>query len=232
MSSGPADSLSSSFTDLMTSLAVIFILLLVATTNATVHKAQKDRKITEDTRQGLHDKLTKLFPEIEIRDDLDDPLAVIIVLPEGLLNFKKDDAQIPPPGVTFLQTFVPGLADLICSDPDVVNSVVVEGHTDQDGEDLHNVELSQNRSMAVVVKALETLKSQPSQYQCFIRLLSATGRGKNDLIKDSHDTINKDKSRRVEFHLRVLSSEQRDQLKKQLQKSTAATAHVTTQNEQ
>ena len=50
------------------------------------HKAQKDRKITEDTRQGLHDKLTKLFPEIEIRDDLDDPLAVIIVLPEGLLE--------------------------------------------------------------------------------------------------------------------------------------------------
>ncbi len=211
MNESSAESLSASFTDLMTSLAVIFILLLVAATNATVHRFQQEKRTTANDRDGLIKRLRQTFPNIDVERDLHDPLGVIVILPQGLLNFKFDDDRIPDDGERFLEDFVPKFAQVVCATSDTVRSVVVEGHTDEVGKDLHNVELSQNRATAVAKNTLIILTQRDQKnYACFLGMMSASGRGPNDLIRDSEGNIDEGKSRRVEFHLRVPSFEQRN----------------------
>src|SRR5690348_11057082 len=131
--------LSSSMTDLMTSLAVIFILLLVAQLN---NVQQEGRQTRDNILLKLQEKLSKELVEyreegFELTNDPKDPLGLILVVPEGLLNFAVNRADIPQPGVTFLQRVAPKLAETVCSEefrPDM-NSIVVEGHTDSTGTD-------------------------------------------------------------------------------------------------
>jgi outer membrane protein OmpA-like peptidoglycan-associated protein len=210
MNESSADSLSASFTDLMTSLAVIFILLLVAATNATVHRFQQEKGKTANDRDDLVKKVQEAFPNIDVKGDPRDPLGVIVILPQGLLNFEFDDDRIPDEGEQFLGEFVPKFAQIVCATPDTVRSVVVEGHTDEVGKDLHNVELSQRRATAVAKDTLTILTERDQRnYPCFLGMMSASGRGKNDLIY-LNGKLDEAKSRRVEFHLRVPSFEQRN----------------------
>lgn len=203
--------LSTSMTDLMTSLAVIFILLLVASLN----NAQQDGQDTRNTI--LRRLLERLQTEVdqykgqgfEIKNDPKDPLGLIIVVPEGLLNFGVNRADIPRPGIEFLQTIIPKMASTLCSGEfrKEMESIVIEGHTDTTGIDEVNLPLSQARSMAVVQKSLEALVAPDRG--CFLDLLSATGRGSVEPIMGQDGKVDSARSRRVIFKIRVRSLEQR-----------------------
>jgi outer membrane protein OmpA-like peptidoglycan-associated protein len=205
-------SLSSSMTDLMTSLAVIFILLLVASLN----NAQQEG---EDKRTSILQRLLERLQTeeykaqgFEIEKDPKDPLGLIILVPEGLLNFGFDSSDIPPSGKEFLQKIIPKMASTLCSDEFRydMESIVIEGHTDSRGDDEHNLKLSQDRSLQVVQESLRVLTEEKG---CFLDLLSATGRGEKDLImikdQNGNEIEDRDRSRRVIFKIRVRSIEQR-----------------------
>lgn len=210
--------LASSMTDLMTSLAVIFILLLVASLNNAHQEAEQTRN---DILLRLQEKLSKELVEykdqgFQLTNDPKDPLGLIIVVPEGLLNFAVNRADIPPPGVEFLNRITPKLADTVCSDDfrSEMNSIVVEGHTDSTGTDELNLPLSQARSMAVVGSSLQILKNAEmngtsNSRRCFLDLVSATGRGSVEPLIDEGGGENLARSRRVVFKIRVRSLEQK-----------------------
>src|SRR5260370_15994432 len=106
-------SLSSSMTDLMTSLAVVFILLLVASLN----NAQKEGV---GMRNEMVVKLQEAFREFEahgvkVESDPKDPLSLLVLVPEGLLQFQFDRAEIPQQGLDFLRQFAPRLSSVACS---------------------------------------------------------------------------------------------------------------------
>jgi outer membrane protein OmpA-like peptidoglycan-associated protein len=207
-------SLASSFTDLMTSLAIIFILLLCV----ALHNAQQQSK---NTRDSILDALKKELSEymqqgVSVEGDKNDPLGLIILVPEGLLAFEFDRSDVPALGIKFLYSFMPKFAEVVCQDQfrNEISSIVVEGHTDSTGSDQHNLELSQKRSMAVVSRSLQILNEasmgirsvNPKEY--LLKLLSATGRGKADpVIEDGEEMP--EKSRRVIFKIRVRSFEER-----------------------
>lgn len=220
MAAGNSDSsLASSMTDLMTSLAVIFILLLVASLNNTQQEGEMTRKsILLKLREKLSSELKDYEQQgFEVRNDPRDPLGLIVVVPSGLLNFNSGLSNIPEPGVAFLRTVMPKMASTIC-DPEFrsdVNSIVVEGHTDSTNGDDVNLPLSQRRSLAVVQESLKVL-SDPANgggahsfKPCFVELLSATGRGSAELVANEQGQEDKSKSRRVIFKIRVRSLEQR-----------------------
>src|ERR1700752_2064064 len=102
------DSLSSSLTELMTSLMVIFILLLVASWHNAAAKG-------ESTRNLILDKLSRDLQEfaqkgVSVEKDPADPLGLLVVVPVGLLNFNKDSSELPDAGNDFLLQFTPRLA--------------------------------------------------------------------------------------------------------------------------
>jgi chemotaxis protein MotB len=203
--------ISSSFVDLMTSLAVIFILLLCASLN----NAQEEGQTTRNSVLAEMQKELKEFLSggVEVTSDPHDPLGLLILVPEDLLAFKLDRADISPAGESFLEAFVPKLSRIVCSPrfSNEINSIVVEGHTDSSGTDRHNWDLSQKRSMSVVRTSLDVLDNgfMSKERTAFLQLLSASGRGSAELITGPSGEENSPLSRRVIFKLRFRSIEQR-----------------------
>lgn len=206
--------LANSFTDLMTSLTVIFILLLCTFMNNAFEESESTRSmILGKLQQQLKDYAAK---GVIVKSDPNDPLALLILVPEGLLEFAVDSSEIPPHGKEFLLGFIPRLTNIIYDKEfrDDISSVVVEGHTDSSGSDAHNIKLSQFRSMEVVSESINILEQQTTSHQhdkidYFLRVLSASGRGKQDLMNSAK------MSRRVVFKIRVRSFES-NKIQKQL----------------
>lgn len=231
----------SSMTDLMTSLAVIFILLLVASHNnkqrlVDISQRQLDEtrsrfeaaqqelmKAQQQTRVTRHNILITLQQQLNIfaaqgvrvQADPRDPLGLLVLVPEGLLEFAVGRAAIPSGGTAFLHLFTPKLAATICSETfkGEISTIIIEGHTDSSGSDAINLPLSQARSMAVARESLTLLNPNPPLRTCFLTFLSATGRGSSEPIADATGAEDKARSRRVVFKIRVRSLEQRRLLK-------------------
>lgn len=247
---GEGTGLSSSLTDLMTSLAVIFILLLVAShnneqeefevqqnvvasqqqvlarTQADLDEARRDldkaKEKTDMTRNEILLALRKALESFRaegVRADPDprDPLGLLVIVPENLLKFALNEDKIPPGGVDFLRRFTPRLALTVCSGAfeKEISAIVIEGHTDSSGAPAINLPLSQRRSMTVVQESLNILSKiisdpgiPPTLLQCYLHFLSASGRGSSEPRLDAGKE-DRDRSRRVEFKIRVRSLEQR-----------------------
>src|SRR5690242_2184540 len=151
--------LASSLTDLMTSLAVIFILLLVAMLN----NALQQTKGTKSQVLARFEETLKDFQKqgVEVQTDPKDPLGLLVVVPEGLLKFEQGKAEIPAGGKDFVREFIPKLVATACSTElkAGINSIVVEGHASSEGDEAGNLRLSQARSIAVVQDSLDVLDS-------------------------------------------------------------------------
>jgi outer membrane protein OmpA-like peptidoglycan-associated protein len=206
-----SSSLASSLTDLMTSLMVIFVLLLVATLNNASAEGENTRNLILDRlKLDLQDFARQ---GVRVEKDPADPLGLLVLVPEGLLNFAVDRTDIPEGGVRFLSDFSPRLAKTACSERyrKEISSIVVEGHTDSSGTDEYNLQLSQERSMSVVQQTLKILgQGEPGDKACFLDFLSANGRGSKEPIRDADGNEDRDRSRRVVFKIRVRSLEQRE----------------------
>ena len=204
-----SDHLNSSLTDLMTSLMVIFILLLLVFVS---HSASKNAAIADVLLQALRKDLAPQgFSNNLIRPDPRDPDAILVIVPDKLMDFAVQSATLKPQGAEFLKSYIPTFAGVLCSPQfrSNVQSIIVEGHTDsqawmgmtpQQSENA-NLRLSQQRSMSVVEDALKTLSDNPAERACFIKKLSATGRGPQGLEPTAAE------SRRVIFRIRIKASD-------------------------
>jgi hypothetical protein len=98
------DHLSSSLTDLMTSLMVIFILLLLVFVHRT---AGKDAAVTDVLlKRLLHDMTPQGFSEKTIRPDPRDRNAILVIVPDRLMNFETGKSTLRPEGEQFLKTYI------------------------------------------------------------------------------------------------------------------------------
>jgi flagellar motor protein MotB len=206
----------SSFTDLMTSLAVIFVLLTVALFNRKTGAQQQERAALVAALRGpLHQAG---LPDSSVRDD---STSVIIVFPDSAL-FDRGKDTLRAAGVTLVRSLMPAVADTLCSPTfrSDLQTVVVEGHTDrtipegmsaQRGR-LYNLQLSQKRSMNFVSVTTDGLLRVPamasagrdSVFDCIIKLTSATGRGQEENLSTSSDTAQA--QRRVILRIRFKSA--------------------------
>jgi flagellar motor protein MotB len=199
-----ADHLNSSLTDLMTSLMVIFILLLLVFVTRTAHK---DPAVTDLLlKRLLQDMRPQGFSEKTILKDRDRN-AILVIVPDRLMNFETGKSTLRPEGEQFLKTYIPEFAEVLCGDQfrSSIESIVVEGHTDthpyvgrtaEESQNL-NLKLSQDRSMEVVKNALADLSGMEAKRGCFLEKLSASGRGEQE------PEATPDESRRVILKIRV-----------------------------
>ncbi len=204
-----SDHLNSSLTDLMTSLMVIFILLLLV----FVHRTAVTVPVVRDEvlKQLRHDLQPQGFNDKTVVPDPKDLSSIRVIVPDGLMNFETGKSALRPKGKDFLTGYVPKLAKALCSDSfrPKIESVVVEGHTDRqpypglsaEESQNRNLQLSQERSMEVVRNTLSNLAVSPPERACFLEKLSASGRGEQD------QEATADESRRVIFKIRVKAAD-------------------------
>lgn len=208
-SAGPSQT-TLGLTDLMTSLVVVFILLFAAQFSKVSSAAQSELQGNkENVRTALRDHIQQLG--LSLDTDPRDPLALMIIVPEDRLTFEFGKSALSPAAEQFLADALPFYVEALCGPlRDKIDSLAIEGHTDDYGSDAFNLKLSQERSLAVMVKGLEVIQAtKPYSYQCFQEITSATGRGRQDLMYESTSVINREKSRRVIFKIRLRSAEQR-----------------------
>lgn len=203
--SSGSDNLAHSFTDLMTSLMVIFILLLLVFLN---NRASVNTVVTRSLLDEMKKQLEPAgFTNITL--DPSDPYTIIVPVSGDKLTFQPNAHELKPAGEVFLQEMMPKLAGVVCADQyrSSVDTVIVEGHSDStpyrgmtlaESQAL-NLKLSQDRAMEVVQKSLVYLSGAPGERGCLLEKLSANGRGEQDLEATA------DKSRRVVLKIRVNS---------------------------
>jgi flagellar motor protein MotB len=174
----------SSLTDMMASLMAIFVLLFVAAQNnrGAGIEANRDRLIKQ-----LQGQLASAgIDSANIKNDPRDPNSVLIILPDSSL-FPIDKDQMFESGRRIARQAIPRIAATICQKDSTfgVEQIIVEGHTDslrKDGQSQvegksYNLQLSQRRAMAFVREGIDTLVAGEGPLECFLPLVSATGRG-------------------------------------------------------
>lgn len=200
-------SFGSALTDLMTSLAIIFILLLVVYLN---HSYQEIYKGSAHRREKVLETLKA--SSIDAKNDEDDPLSIVFAVEDNNLQFDLDKADIKPEGQKYLNEFMPTLINTVCSSKNrhEIQAIQIIGYTDSQGDEEHNLKLSQDRALSVLKYGLNNTKLTNSQRECLLDLSSINGRGERDLIPigSKPGRENKSLSRRVEFKIRVKSYEQ------------------------
>lgn len=198
-----------SFTDLMASLAVIFILLTVVFIKNSSDRSKIGKQAVRTQLAGVLDK-----NKLPLVQDATDPLTLSVRVSESLLKFTTNSASLSDAGGQFLDQFIPSLAAELCAEPmrSQLDAVIIEGHTDRTGESTaagsaSNIRLSQSRSFSVLSRALTAVQPDQRLYDCLLKLATASGRG-SSIPMMTQEVYSPDLSRRVEIKIRVKSSEQ------------------------
>lgn len=186
--------------DLMTSLAVIFILLLVAYVTRVQDKHADpagDRVAPTDMAPSFDPR----HPPLEAKS----PSVHTITVPDAAINFEFGKSSLLPTAETFISEVMPHYASLICNPgKQEVEAFVIEGYTDDLGDDIRNLKLSQERSFAVLAKSLEVIREKlPWAYECFLQKATANGRGEQNLLRNDVGQPDRDRSRRVIFKIHM-----------------------------
>lgn len=200
----------STMTDLMTSLAVVFILLLVVfLKQAHDQSARAKEDVTKELKAFLQEK------DLALKQDPEDPLTLAVAVGESQLRFPVGGASLSGGGSQFIDSFFKSFATKICGSElrDKIDAIIIEGHTDRSGEKTpggvrRNIALSQQRSFSVLERGLGSLQADSDAYECLLKLSSATGRGSRAPLMTTAGEYDPDQSRRVEIKIRVRSAEQ------------------------
>lgn len=206
-----------SYADIMAGLLFIFILILLYTVyDYRTELQHKQREIDRmlGLRKDIIQALMDEFKGTNLQLDIDEQTGAIR-FPGGIF-FAVDSYNITDEGKKYLRQFVPRYAKVLLGPEfrDYIAQIIIEGHTDDDGTYLYNLELSQNRTLEAAKYILGgdfdfTYKDLLKKY------LTANGRSfSHPVLKNG--MIDKAKSRRVEFKFRLRDEEMIKELREAL----------------
>jgi outer membrane protein OmpA-like peptidoglycan-associated protein len=207
--------LSSSLTDMMTSLMVIFVLLLANYLRQEQGAADLARSKTDEMREELMKRLLESSIQgVEVRKL--DNYNLVVIVPEDKLQFAEGNQELNETSIAFLNGFTPLLLDTYTNYIQDVSLINVEGHTDKklrkDAKNqFFNWDLSQSRASAVM-KFMFTLPNRSEQVSRFQSIALFGGRGpiecpfELDAPEEQRKTC-----RTVKFKIRLKSNEEAKQ---------------------
>lgn len=199
-----------SFTDLLTTILLCFILLFII---MMVLKSLQieEMKRTLDQIMGVRAELIKQLNE-EFNDttsgiEVDDKTGAIIFDTEIL--FAYDDDALKAESFTFLDEFVPRYLDVLFASgyEDYVAEIIIEGHTDRDGDYLYNLELAQARAYSVASYVLGESFPYENIQDHLEEKLTVNSKSYTDFRTDESGEYSAADSRRVEFKFRLKDEE-------------------------
>lgn len=149
---------------------------------------------------------------------------------KGAVLFDLNSADLKESGKLLLAEFLPIYLRTLMSGENAqyIGEIIIEGHTDPSGPYLLNLELSQQRALAVVTYCLsdEFTGLTQAEKELLYDIMTANGRSWSDPIYGSNGRVDADASRRVEFKFRLKDAEMIDEMSRILEGSN------TTQSEE
>ncbi len=141
-----------SFTDLLTTILLCFILIFIVM--MVIKSLQiKEMKQTIDQIMGVRAELVQelhqTFGDSQYGIEVDENTGAIIFDTEIL--FAYDDETLKKESYVFLNEFVPKYLDILLESgyEEYIAEIIIEGHTDRDGDYLYNLKLAQDRAYSV-----------------------------------------------------------------------------------
>ncbi|MFA6136797.1 MAG: OmpA family protein [Sulfurimonas sp.] len=176
--------------------------------------AEKLKEELEQTKESIN-KLTSVKAVVieKLRTKLGNKIAVNpkdgSLSIAGNILFDQGEYTLKDDAKTALQGVLSEYIDVMMNEQEIrdnLERIIIEGHTNSDGEYLHNLELSQKRAFEVM-KFILTL--QPKLEKDLKVFIAASGRSDTDLIYDMNDSTLEDKfaSRRIEIKFRLKNDE-------------------------
>lgn len=213
-------SYTSSIADLMSGMLMIFILLFVfviLTSNREIKKKEDIIASFTVVKSKIIDKVIYAFKENNIAIDIDMDTGSIKI--DEKLLFANNDYKLKPEGKEYLKKFIPVYVKILVLDKNVrdeISQVIIEGHTDDVGSYIFNMELSQKRSFEVLRYIYSEMGDFDGKTE-FEKYVTANGKSKVNLIYDKDGNVDRDKSRRVEIKFKLKEEETLKKIQKLLQ---------------
>lgn len=199
-----------SYSDLMSALLLVFALLLMVNMfgNQTEMEA-KDQMIEEvlGVKTRIVEELTVAFNDSNLEMEIDSQTGAIR-FSSGVF-YDYDSSKVNKEGKKNLKEFVPQYIGVLLSDEfkEHISQIIIEGHTDQEGTYLYNLELSQNRAFSVVEEIYSDNFPDFDEKEDLRSMITSNGRSLMVPMYDEDNKIDENKSRRVEFKFRLKDEE-------------------------
>ena len=135
---------------------------------------------------------------------------------ESDVLFATGRYELTAAGRRFVDRFLPVYLNVLFSAEyrDYVSEIIIEGHTDSDGGYLSNLELSQQRALAVASYVLGDCRAVSNDVKDQLRkVMTVNGRSFSDRIFKADGTEDMDASRRVVFKFRLTDEQMIQQLR-------------------
>lgn len=222
-----------SYSDMMAALLLIFILIISFTIlqSQTVYEAKENeliaqKELVEEQQEQLEEQQEQLDKLIGIRKELIEALKQefegsdlsvtvdsktgSIALDSSIL-FDSGQFALKNTGEDLLKKFLPKYIKVLTNKDfkEYVSEIIIEGHTDTQGDYLYNLELSQKRALSVSSFCLDTRKNVLSQKQIekLRKIVTANGKSFSNPVLDANGNEDQNASRRVEFLFRLKDEE-------------------------
>ena len=133
-----------------------------------------------------------------------------IALDSSIL-FDSGQFALKASGEELLQKFLPKYIGVLTDKQfnDYISEIIIEGHTDTQGDYLYNLELSQKRALSVATFCLDENKKVLSTAKItkLRKIVTANGKSFSNPILDKDGKEDQNASRRVEFLFRLKDDE-------------------------
>lgn len=160
--------------------------------------------------------LRKEFANNNVNVDIDSQTGALAL--DANVMFDYNEAVLTDEGKAALQAVLPIYCKVLLEDKHMpyLAEIIIDGYTDTDGDYSYNLELSQQRSLAVAQYLLDIQYDflDETQIKDLENYLTVNGHSMANPILDANGNVDKDASRRVEVKFRLKDDEMIDELNK------------------
>ena len=190
-------------------------------------QAQIDQII--GVKADVIEALKNEFSRNNISVDIDAQTGALTL--EASVMFDYDQAELTDAGKQALEQILPIYCKVLLQDDYMkyLAEIIIDGYTDTDGDYSYNLQLSQQRSLAVAQYLLDIQGNflDSTQSANLQNYLTVNGHSMANPVLDADGNVDKDASRRVEIKFRLKDEEMIDELN-QIMSSSSDTASADT----
>ncbi len=187
-------------------------------------QAQIDQII--GVKADVIEALKNEFSKNNINVDIDAQTGALTL--EASVMFDYDQAELTDAGKQALEQILPIYCKVLLQDDYMkyLAESIIDGYTDTDGDYSYNLQLSQQRSLAVAQYLLDIQGNflDATQSQNLEKYLTVNGHSMANPVLDANGNVDKDASRRVEVKFRLKDEEMIDELNQLLSSNDDTTA--------